>query len=104
MNININNGASIQGNIISDWKQFDAKECEGAYDSDQNISHLLTVTTEGEKLQDFTYQYDLNGNRTSKVGLNQATHFAYDSMNRLIKAQYPKREESFTPSNFSLYS
>ena len=66
------------------------------YDSDQNISNLLTVTTEGEKLQDFTYQYDLNGNRTSKVGLNQATHFAYDSMNRLIKAQYPKREESFT--------
>ena len=67
-----------------------------SYDSDQNISHLLTLTTEGEKLQDFAYQYDLNGNRLSKVGLNQETHFAYDSMNRLIKTQYPNREESFT--------
>jgi hypothetical protein len=29
--ININEGASIQGNITSDWKQFYASECEGAY-------------------------------------------------------------------------
>ena len=67
-----------------------------SYDSDQNISHLLTVTTTGEKLQDFTYQYDMNGNRLSKVGLNQETHFAYDNMNRLIKANYNERTESFT--------
>ena len=67
-----------------------------SYDSDQNISHLLTITTDGEKLQDFTYQYDLNGNRLSKVGLNQDTHFAYDNMNRLIRANYNERTESFT--------
>ncbi|MBE6084088.1 MAG: autotransporter domain-containing protein [Selenomonas ruminantium] len=30
-NININKGASIQGNITSNWKQFGATECEGAY-------------------------------------------------------------------------
>ncbi|MBQ1614909.1 MAG: autotransporter domain-containing protein, partial [Selenomonas sp.] len=31
-NININEGARIQGNITSDWKQFGATECEGSYD------------------------------------------------------------------------
>ena len=46
-NININNGASIQGNIISDWKQFDAKECEGAYDSDQNNRDVLRIQYNG---------------------------------------------------------
>ena len=31
-NININKGASIQGNITSDWKHFGAAECEKIYD------------------------------------------------------------------------
>ena len=31
-NLNINNGASIRGHIISDWKRFGAEDCEGSYD------------------------------------------------------------------------
>uniref|UniRef100_UPI0026ECF46B autotransporter outer membrane beta-barrel domain-containing protein n=1 Tax=Anaerovibrio lipolyticus TaxID=82374 RepID=UPI0026ECF46B len=62
-NININNGASIQGNIISDWKQFDAKECEGAYDSDQNIRDVLRIqyngNTEGSGYDYHNYIPDL---------------------------------------------
>ena len=31
-NINVNEGASIRGNITSDWKQFGDDACEGSYD------------------------------------------------------------------------
>ena len=31
-NINVNEGASIKGNITSDWKQFGDAACEGSYD------------------------------------------------------------------------
>ncbi|MBR1697418.1 MAG: autotransporter outer membrane beta-barrel domain-containing protein, partial [Anaerovibrio sp.] len=42
-NININNGASIQGDIISDWKQFDDDACEGSYDGDGKKRDVLRI-------------------------------------------------------------
>lgn len=35
-NINVNEGASIKGNITSDWKQFGDAACEGSYDVGNN--------------------------------------------------------------------
>ena len=42
------------------------------YDTDGNISRLSTLTKEKKPLCDFQYDYDLNGNRTAKVGVNLA--------------------------------
>ena len=86
----------LPNNLIESITYGNAIQTVYTYDSDQNLSHLLTITSEGEKLQDFEYAYDLNGNRLSKVGLGQETHFDYDRVNRLVKAQYNEREESFT--------
>ncbi|WP_081798814.1 autotransporter domain-containing protein [Selenomonas sp. AE3005] len=57
-NININKGASIQGDITSDWKQFGALECEGAYDDPlTNDSTGLRIQYNG-KYGDDGYEYD----------------------------------------------
>ncbi|ORT98932.1 putative autotransporter protein [Anaerovibrio sp. JC8] len=47
-NININSGASIHGDIISDWKQFDVDECEGVYDSDGDERDVLRIQYNGK--------------------------------------------------------
>ena len=46
-NININAGANIQGNIVSDWKQFYDAPCEGTYDSDNNKRDVLRIQYDG---------------------------------------------------------
>ncbi|MBQ3854197.1 MAG: autotransporter outer membrane beta-barrel domain-containing protein, partial [Anaerovibrio sp.] len=46
-NININDGASLQGNIVSDWKQFGDEACEGAYDGDGQNLDVLRIQYNG---------------------------------------------------------
>ncbi len=36
-NINVNDGASIRGHIISDWKRFGVEDCAGSYDIDNPL-------------------------------------------------------------------
>ena len=47
-------------------------------------------------LADYRYSYDGNGNRTSKESLAGKTSYQYDSLNRLVKVQYPKGLEEFS--------
>ncbi len=47
-------------------------------------------------LTDYRYSYDGNGNRTSKESLAGKTSYQYDSLNRLVKVQYPKGLEEFS--------
>ena len=47
-------------------------------------------------LADYHYSYDGNGNRIRKDSLTGSTTYAYDSLNRLAKVQYPKGLEEFT--------
>ena len=47
-------------------------------------------------LADYHYSYDGNGNRTGKEGLTGKTSYQYDTLNRLVKVQYPKGLEEFT--------
>ena len=47
-------------------------------------------------LADYHYSYDKNGNRTQKDSLRGSTTYQYDSLNRLVKVQYPKGMEAFT--------
>ena len=47
-------------------------------------------------LADYHYSYDGNGNRIRKEGLTGSTSYQYDSLNRLVKVQYPKGLEEFT--------
>ncbi|WP_294523531.1 autotransporter outer membrane beta-barrel domain-containing protein, partial [uncultured Anaerovibrio sp.] len=42
-NINVNDGASIQGDIVSEWKRFDRESCEEAYDSDGKSRDVLRI-------------------------------------------------------------
>ena len=47
-------------------------------------------------LADYHYSYDGNGNRVSKEALTGKTSYQYDTLNRLVKVQYPKGLEEFT--------
>ncbi|MBU3218386.1 RHS repeat-associated core domain-containing protein, partial [Clostridium estertheticum] len=66
------------------------------YDGDGNVESLVTVTSTGEVLVDYSYAYDLNGNRIEKVSSKHKNHYTYDSMNRLKDSSYDGRQESFT--------
>lgn len=76
-NININDGASITGNITSDWKQFSDESCDGSYDGG-NDGQPLKIQYNG-KVEENGYDYDkyipdlvtkLNFNTTMKYNGN----------------------------------
>lgn len=46
-------------------------------------------------LVDNTYTYDNNANRIEKRTLAGLNRFAYDSVNRLVKAEYPTGAEEY---------
>ncbi|MFT4104627.1 MAG: DUF6531 domain-containing protein, partial [Lacrimispora sp.] len=70
------------------------------YDTDGNISRLVTLLNEDQPLIDYRYEYDLNGNRTAKEGIclfpgeenvrSTVIRYHYDSMNRLLEEDYDK--------------
>jgi RHS repeat-associated protein len=66
------------------------------YDGDGNVQSLVTISSTGEVLIDYSYAYDLNGNRLEKVSSKHKNFYTYDSMNRLKEASYDNRRESFT--------
>jgi RHS repeat-associated protein len=66
------------------------------YDGDGNIQSLATISSTGEVLVDYSYAYDLNGNRLQKISSKHKNFYSYDSMNRLKEASYDNRRESFT--------
>ncbi|MBR1694110.1 MAG: autotransporter domain-containing protein, partial [Selenomonas sp.] len=51
-NININNGAKIQGNIVSDWKQFYDASCEETYDKIGDRREVLRIQYGGNRGED----------------------------------------------------
>jgi RHS repeat-associated protein len=63
-----------------------------AYDGDKNILGL-EVTLNGEALVQNRYDYDGNGNRTQKATLGGDTRFTYDTLNQLVKVEYPALTE-----------
>lgn len=62
------------------------------YDIDKNIESL-NITLNGKELARNRYSYDGNGNRKEKEQLRGTTKYSYDSVNRLVKAQYPESAE-----------
>ena len=73
-----------------DYRQRDTgRRTNYAYNCDGNISHLETKT-ESTVLLSFDYQYDGNGNRTAKTGIQRLTagSSALD-----IRYQYDVREQ-----------
>jgi RHS repeat-associated protein len=56
----------------------------------------MTALPNGEKLTDYQYNYDLNGNRTAKQRAKHQTFYGYDVMNRLKTASYDGKEEQFS--------
>ena len=57
-NININEGASVKGNITSDWKQFGTEASEGSYDANGTNVDVLRVQYNG-KTEGNGYDYHL---------------------------------------------
>ena len=76
-------------------------ETNYTYNADKKYKNIVTKTTEGEILLDYSYQYDGNGNRTKKVGsdvvskhagndsASGVTNYIYDSLQRLQEVSYP---------------
>ena len=67
-----------------------------SYDGDGNIQNLVTVNSDGQVLVDYSYAYDLNGNRLEKLSSKHKNYYSYDLMNRLVDSSYDGRKESFT--------
>lgn len=101
--------------IIKSLRVGDRLTTHYAYDSDKNLTRQWTkmqgsvtdekcdrfklpkADTEGVTLlADYHYSYAGNGNRIRKDILTGSTTYAYDSLNRLAKVQYPKGMEEFT--------
>lgn len=67
------------------------------YDTDGNIIRLRLESADGGTLSDWQYEYDLNGNRTMKMGsftgpedklCGTVIRYQYDKMNRLTEESY----------------
>ena len=61
---------------------------EYAYDADRNLTGL-SIWCRDSLLADNHYTYDGNGNRLEKQQLSGTTRYAYDTLNQLVKAEYP---------------
>ena len=70
-NININNGASLQGNITSNWKQFGNEACEGAYDGDGKNRDVLRIQ--------YNSRFAKNGYEYSKYIPDLVTNLNFNS-------------------------
>lgn len=67
------------------------------YDTDGNIIRLRLEKADGETVSDWKYEYDLDGNRTLKMGCfmehkdrlcDRVIHYQYDKMDRLTEESY----------------
>jgi len=56
---------------------------------------VVSSSLKSAVLVDNTYSYDNNANRIEKRTLAGLTRFAYDSVNRLVKAEYPTGAEEY---------
>uniref|UniRef100_UPI0026EEA6AE autotransporter outer membrane beta-barrel domain-containing protein n=1 Tax=Anaerovibrio lipolyticus TaxID=82374 RepID=UPI0026EEA6AE len=70
-NININNGASIQGNITSNWKHFGDEAFEGAYDGDDKNRDVLRIQ--------YNNKFEKNGYEYSKYIPDLVTNLNFNS-------------------------
>ncbi|MBQ9140371.1 MAG: RHS repeat-associated core domain-containing protein [Lachnospiraceae bacterium] len=68
---------------------------EYEYDGDKNIISQKTVVQGIEALLDNHYRYDGNANCIEKHTLSGVNRFTYDSMNQLMKAEYPTGVEEY---------
>ena len=79
------------------------------YDIAGNLTHLKTRTAAGGILCDLEYEYDLNGNRTAKIGTMalpdgsgqiksqlRSIRYTYDSMSRLLSETEGGREDRYS--------
>ncbi|ORT98934.1 hypothetical protein D081_2299 [Anaerovibrio sp. JC8] len=70
-NININSGASIQGNITSNWKHFGDEAFEGAYDGDDKNRDVLRIQ--------YNNKFEKNGYEYSKYIPDLVTNLNFNS-------------------------
>jgi len=107
-NININKGASISGNITSNWGQFGAAECEGAYSAGQNRSPLR-IQYKGKEEEngyaydeyipdlvtnlnfnaDIAYKGNITGKDNMKMNVNAGT-LTYEGQADVVNVQVAK--------------
>ena len=72
------------------------------YDTDGNISRLSTLTKEKKPLCDFTYEYDLNGNRIAKVGASLSLKTGQRQLVALELGENREVQEDSNNQEFSL--
>lgn len=66
----------------------------------KTIQSITTTTKDGQTLWDYTYDYDKNGNRIQKQGIQGNTQYTYDSLQRLQEVHYPTGiQEQYTYDN-----
>ena len=114
-NININNGASIQGDIVSEWKRFDRDSCEWAYDNvGQNrdvlrIQYNNNIGKDGYEYylyipdlvtnlnfnnEEMTYNGNISGEENIKMNVNEGT-LTYTGSANVINVQVARDASLF---------
>ena len=100
-NININNGASIRGPIISDWKRFGAEDCAGSYDIDNPLkiqynsgsydysAYIPDLVTNLNFNTDMTYTGNIIGEDNLKIFVNGGK-LSYGGTANVVSVQVAK--------------
>lgn len=65
------------------------------HDDDKNLIGILAKNGEENVILNHSYVYDNNGNQVEKEENGEITRYIYDRMNRLSKAVYPNKAETF---------
>ena len=63
------------------------------YDAVGQLLDLVNENSEGSVLSRFTYNYDVNGNRTSMTTLDGTTTYEYDAAGQLIAVTFPDNRQ-----------
>ena len=95
-NISLAEYSYYNNDAIKSLKLGNGVKSDYTYDGDGNVKSLVTIGANGELLLDYKYAYDLNGNRTEKIGNKHKNYYSYDNMNRLKEARYDNISEKFT--------
>lgn len=60
------------------------------YDRNNQVISLTHKQSDGSLINDYSYDYDNNGNIISKTENGQVTTYRYDAINQLVEVEYPE--------------
>ncbi|MDD2480725.1 MAG: DNRLRE domain-containing protein, partial [Lutispora sp.] len=75
------------------------------YNQEDRLIRLRTENSSGAVVADYSYEYDVNGNRSKEINnlIGKRTEYVYDQLNQLLEESYYDTLQSQTPSRKYTY-